>query len=78
MGTIDVSAMTFGAALAEILTSVTTAPAIDVAAFAVASIADQAGLLRLAKQAIIRLRQRGQRAVPALRQARLNNFISAT
>ena len=49
MGTIDVSAMTFGAALAEILTSVTTAPATDVAAFATASITDQAGLLRLAK-----------------------------
>ena len=57
-GTIDVSAMTFDAALAEILPSVTTAPAIDAAAFAAANISDQAGLLRLARQAVVRTRER--------------------
>ena len=54
-GAIDISAMTFSTALIEITRSVAVAPVIDDAAFAAASIADQAGLLRLAKQAVIRL-----------------------
>ena len=51
------SAMTFSSAVIEITPSVTAAPTTDDAAFAAASIADQAGLLRLAKQAVIRLRR---------------------
>ena len=56
-GVIDLSAMSFNNALIEITASLAAAPTIDAAAFAAASNADKAGLLRLAKQAVIRLRR---------------------
>ena len=48
-GAIDISTMDFSTALIEITRSVAVAPVTDDAAFAAASVADQAGLLRLAK-----------------------------